>query len=130
MLCHADIHTANVLIDAGGQVWIVDWDETVLAPKERDLMFAVGGGISVEMVGPRDEEFFLQGYGATTIDPLALTYYRYAWAVSDLGASGAEVNFRSDLGPVTRRSAVDLFMGLFSPGNIVSLAFAATDMGQ
>ncbi len=29
--CHADIHTANVLLDAGGQVWIVDWDETMLA---------------------------------------------------------------------------------------------------
>jgi len=43
VLCHADIHTNNVLLDAGGQVWIVDWDETILAPRERDLMFVVGG---------------------------------------------------------------------------------------
>ena len=127
VLCHADIHTANVLLDGGGQVWIVDWDDTVLAPKERDLMFVVGGGISSQLVGPRDEELFLQGYGATTVDPLALAYYRYAWAVSDIGAFGAQVFLRPDLGPVTRRAAVDAFMGLFLPGNIVALAFASDD---
>jgi spectinomycin phosphotransferase len=128
VLCHADIHTANVLLDAGGQVWIVDWDETLLAPKERDLMFVMGGGISRALVGPREEELFFQGYGATTVDPLALAYYRYAWAVSDIGAYGAEVVFRPDLGPVTRRAGVDLFMSLFKPGNIVTLAFASGDL--
>src|SRR5436853_7829208 len=49
------------------------------------------------LVGPREEELFLQGYGATTVDPLALTYYRYAWAVSDIGAFGAQVFLRPDL---------------------------------
>jgi spectinomycin phosphotransferase len=126
VLCHADIHTANVLLDADGQVWIVDWDETVLAPKERDLMFVVGSGISDRLVGPRDEELFFRGYGATTLDPLALAYYRYAWAVGDIGAFSAQVFFRPDLGQITRRTAVDLFMSLFLPGQIVALAFAST----
>jgi len=129
VLCHADIHTANVQLDAGGQVWFVDWDETVLAPRERDLMFVVGGGISTRLVGPREEALFFQGYGqgygATTVDPLALTYYRYAWAVADVGAYGEEVFYRPDLGPVTRRAAVEQFQSLFAPGNIVSLAFAS-----
>ncbi len=125
MLCHADAHTNNVLLDDGGQVWMVDWDETVLAPKERDLMFAMGGGISTELVGPRDEELFLQGYGAATVDPLGLAYYRYAWAVSDIGAYGEEVFLRPDLGLVTRHAAVEIFKSLFRPGEIVSLAFAA-----
>ena len=128
VLCHADIHTANVLLDADGQAWIVDWDETVLAPKERELMFAVGGGISRTLVGPRDEELFLQGYGATTLDPLGLAYYRYAWAVSDIGAYGADVFFRPDLGPVTRRAAVDDFKSLFLPGRIVTLAFGSGEL--
>ena len=126
VLCHADIHTANVLVDANGQVWFVDWDETVLAPRERDLMFVVGG-ISSELVGPREEAHFFQGYGATTIDPLALAYYRYAWAVGDIGAFGEEVFFRPDLGSITKRAAADLFMGLFSPGAIVALAFASSE---
>lgn len=124
VLCHADIHTANVLLDADGQVWIVDWDETVLAPKERDLMFVVGGGISRDLVGPREENLFLQGYGAAALDPLALAYYRYAWAVSDIGAYGEQVFFRPDLGEVTRRAAVDLFKSLFRPGAIVDLALS------
>lgn len=125
VLCHADIHTGNVLVDTAGQIWIVDWDETMLAPRERDLMFVVGGGISRTLVRPREEELFLQGYGAVTPDPLALAYYRYAWAVSDIGAFGEEVFFRPDLGPISRCTACDSFMGLFLPGNIVALAFAA-----
>jgi spectinomycin phosphotransferase len=125
MLCHADIHTANVLLDAGARVWIVDWDETVLAPKERDLMFVVGGGISDRLVGPREEEWFFQGYGATPLDPLALAYYRYAWAVSDISEFGAQVFFRPDLGEVTKHAAADQFISLFQPGQIVAKAFGS-----
>lgn len=124
VLCHADIHTNNVLIDTDGRLWIVDWDDTVLAPVERDLMFVVGG-ISRRLVGPREEAHFLRGYGATAIDPLALAYYRYAWAVSDIGAYGEQVFFRPDLGPATRVEAVDWFKSLFSRGAIVSIAFAS-----
>jgi spectinomycin phosphotransferase len=97
----------------------------MLAPKERDLMFVVGGGISRKLVGPADEELFLQGYGSTSIDALGLTYYRYAWAVSDIGAYAAEVLFRPDLGEITRQAAVELFMSLFQPGNIVALALGS-----
>ena len=124
VICHADIHTNNVLLDTEQQAWIVDWDETILAPKERDLMFVVGG-ISSELVGPREEELFFQGYGSTTVDPLALAYYRHAWAVGDIGSFGEEIFFRPDLGAKTRHRAVRLFLGLFQPGEIVALAHAS-----
>ncbi|MGN6673489.1 MAG: phosphotransferase family protein, partial [Thermomicrobiales bacterium] len=124
VLCHADIHTANLLVGDDGQLWFVDWDETLLAPRERDLMFVVGG-ISCRLVGPREEELFFQGYGAATIAPLALAYYRYAWAVSDISEYGAQVCFRPDFGPVTRRAGLDGFLSMFQPGEIVSLAFAS-----
>jgi spectinomycin phosphotransferase len=123
VLCHADLHTGNVLLDDAGRVWIVDWDETVLAPRERDLMFVVGGGIGIGGIGPREEERFFQGYGPASIDPLALAYYRYAWAVSDIGAYGEQVFLRPDLGEVTRHAAVAAFMSLFQPGRIVERAF-------
>lgn len=43
VLCHADIHGWNMLID-DDTLYIVDWDTLIFAPKERDLMF-VGSGL-------------------------------------------------------------------------------------
>ena len=127
VLCHADIHTNNVLLDADGAVWIVDWDDTLLAPKERDLMFVVGGGLNRTLVGPREEALVLQGYRATMLDPRALTYYRYARAVSDLSEYGAQVLARSDLSVLRRQAAIGRFLTLFQPGRLVELALASDD---
>jgi spectinomycin phosphotransferase len=129
VLCHADIHTGNVMAGDDGRVWFVDWDETMLAPRERDLMFVVGGGISRALVSPQHEALFMQGYrrdaGPVRIDSLALAYYRYAWAVSDIGEFGDEVLSRPDLGPSDRTGGATLFCGLFAPGNIVEMALAS-----
>ncbi|MCC7372360.1 MAG: aminoglycoside phosphotransferase family protein [Chloroflexi bacterium] len=132
VLCHADIHTANVLVDPDGDLWIVDWDETLLAPRERDLMFAVGG-ISRTMVTPEQSDRFLRGYnqGCALIvpDPLALAYYRYAWAVSDISAYGETVLRRDDLSVSLRLGEVEAFASLFAPGNIVEIALASDPHG-
>jgi spectinomycin phosphotransferase len=127
VLCHADIHTNNVLLDTDGAVWIVDWDDTMLAPKERDLMFVVGGGLHRALVGLREEELVLQGYGATMLDSRALAYYRYLRAVSDLGEYGAQVLSPSDLGVLRRKAAIDRILTMFQPGRIVELARASDD---
>jgi spectinomycin phosphotransferase len=105
VLCHADLHTWNVLLDTAHELWLVDWDETVLAPKERDLMFVIGG-IGRDLVSSQETAFFLQGYGDTAVDSGALAYYRYAWAVQDMGAYGEQVFFSPDLSEETRRDAV------------------------
>lgn len=123
VLCHADLHTWNVLVDAARQMWIVDWDEVILAPKERDLMFVVGG-IGRGLVQPAETASFLAGYGASTIDPRALTYYRFAWAVQDMAAYAEQVFFAHDAGEPTRRVAFDGFVAMFEPGNIVDIALA------
>jgi spectinomycin phosphotransferase len=127
VLCHADIHTNNVLLDTDERVWVTDWDETMLAPRERDLMFVTDGGIHRWVVGPREEALTLQGYGEADIDPLALAYYRSAWATSDIGSYGESVCFLSNLGPATRRESVDRFKSLFVPGSIVPLALASDE---
>jgi spectinomycin phosphotransferase len=123
VLCHADLHTRNVLLE-GEQLWVVDWDETVLAPKERDLMFFVGG-IMRELLQPDHTEYFFRSYGAAAIGPDALSYYRNAWAVQDIAANGAQVFFQPELGEESRRRAFRGFMQLFEPGNIVSIASGA-----
>ena len=132
VLCHADIHTFNVMVDTAGCLWIVDWDETVLAPKERDLMFAAGG-ISTTLVGPHAETLISEGYdgpehrGPVQIDPLALAYYRYAWAVQDIGGFAERVFKMPELGVVSKRHAVEGWMSLFQQAEIVALALGSAE---
>jgi spectinomycin phosphotransferase len=122
VLCHADIHTANVMIDNAGRLHIVDWDQPLLAPKERDLMFVVGSRVAVAMK-TREEKLFFRGYGNTDIDWLALAYYRYEWAVQEIGDYGTRVLSTPDAGEVTRKEAVQYFQELFQPGDIIESAY-------
>jgi spectinomycin phosphotransferase len=126
VLCHSDLHTWNVLVDAGRQMWIVDWDEVILAPKERDLMFMIGG-IGRGLVKPAETVSFLDGYGAVPIDSRALVYYRFAWAVQDMAAYAEQVFFARNAGEPTRRAAMQGFVDLFELGNIVDIALAGSD---
>lgn len=120
-LCHADLHTWNVLLDDADQIWIVDWDEVILAPKERDLMFVIGG-IGRGLVDPQETASFLRGYGDPRIDDAALRYYRYAWAVQDMGAYAEQALFAPDQSEQSRRDALEGLIDLFAPGNIVAIA--------
>jgi spectinomycin phosphotransferase len=124
VLCHADMHTWNVLVATDRQFWLVDWDETILALKERDLMFVLGG-LASGLVQPHETARFLEGYGDAPIDPVALAYYRYAWAVQDMAAYAEEILFLPELGEESRRAALHGFTSLFEPGSIVALARAS-----
>jgi spectinomycin phosphotransferase len=77
VLCHSDLHAGNILIDANGALYIVDWDNPILALKERDLMFIGGGQFGARRTPREEETLFYQGYGQTQTDPIALAYYRY-----------------------------------------------------
>jgi spectinomycin phosphotransferase len=123
-LCHGDLHTWNVLLDEGGALWLVDWDEVTLAPRERDLMFVIEG-IGPGLVSPADTAAFMGGYGPAGVDHRALTYYRYAWAVQDIMAYGERAVLLPEFGVETRREALADLPRLFEPGEIVDLALAS-----
>lgn len=122
VLCHADIHTGNLLLDSEDRLHIVDWDETVIAPKERDLMFVVGRGIGFS-VGPKEEALFFQGYGERDIDAEALAYYRYGWAVEEIGDYSARILGLLDGGDATKQGALRFLAQVFGPGGVVELAY-------
>ena len=119
VLCHADIHTANILITQEQNMFIVDWDDTLLAPKERDLMFVLGE----ETIHTREEQMFFDGYGKVKINQLALAYYRYEWCVQEIGDFGERVFLTKDAGENTKHDSVEGFMKLFSNGDVVEAAF-------
>jgi spectinomycin phosphotransferase len=128
VLCHADIHTNNVLVAEDGRIWFVDWDETMLAPRERDLMFVIGG-IHHSFVDDRQTRLFLDGYGPVDVDPDALAFYRYSWAISDIASYGEQVFLRRELGSKNLAEAVSRFHSLFEPGSIVDIALGSRSRG-
>jgi len=120
VICHADIHQANIMIDEQKKIHIVDWDEVIIAPKERDLMFFVEDGHASHIV-----EAFLKGYGETEINQLAITYYKYDWVVQELGDYGERIFLNNDLSATEKQFSMDEFKRLFSAGDVVEAAFAS-----
>jgi spectinomycin phosphotransferase len=120
VLCHSDLHAGNVVLGADDELTIVDWDEPILAPKERDLMF-VGAGIGAIWDDPREAALFYQGYGVAEIDPLALSYYRYERIVADLATYGEEI-FGMQGSADDREHGLQGLMGQFLPGRVVAIA--------
>jgi spectinomycin phosphotransferase len=103
VVCHADLHPGNLLRHGTGLVFVVDWDDVMLAPKERDFIFV--GEPADGSAQPGGSPFF-QGYGQTEIDWIALTYYRYERVVQDVIEYTQQVTFREDLSEETRAGAV------------------------
>lgn len=121
VLCHSDIHGGNVLIDGNGAIYIVDWDEPIMAPKERDLMF-IGGGVANIWNNPREEEFFYKGYGNTKINMTILAYYRHERIVEDI-VEYAQALLLTTAGGEDRLEMYKQFMGMFEPNGVVDIAF-------
>ena len=118
-VCHSDLHAGNVLVGADDQLAIVDWDEPILAPKERDLMF-IGGGVGGIWNTDQEVTYFYQGYGQTDIDLLALCYYRYERIVVDI-AEYSEQIFGMH-GSVEERQKGLRLVNQFLPNNVVDMA--------
>jgi len=122
VVCHSDVHAGNILVDAGDHLYIVDWDNPIRAPKERDLMFA-GGGQGFRGHTPQEEEaLFYQGYGQTRVDPIALSYYRYERIVQDIAAF-CEQLLLSDEGSEDREQSFRYLRSNFLPDGAIAIAY-------
>jgi spectinomycin phosphotransferase len=119
VICHADLHPANLIRDLAGQVLVIDWDDVMLAPKEHDFLF-VG-----DPDGSKGPSPFFQGYGQTEIDWTALTYYRCERVITDVIAFAEEVLFREDLGEESKADSVQLFDRSFAEDSMVDAAFVS-----
>lgn len=122
VLCHADIHAGNVLVAADESIYIIDWDEPILAPKERDLMF-IGGGVGNVWNKSDEIHYFYQGYQKTNIDQTILSYYRCERIVEDI-AQFAEALLARDQDIQSRLEMFGHFKSMFNPDGVVEIAFA------
>ena len=99
VFCHADLHPANLIRDHAGHVFVIDWDDVMLAPKERDFIFVRESGADA----------FWEGYGQPQVDWIALTYYRWERVVQDVIAWADDLFFKDDLGEETGADIAGLF---------------------
>jgi spectinomycin phosphotransferase len=110
-----------VFIDKEDQLYIVDWDTLIIAPKERDLMF-IGAGIIDSGRTPQEEEtLFYQGYGQTEINRDAIAYYRYERVIEDIGVYCEQI-FLSDEGGEERMQSFDYLQSNFMPVGPIDMA--------
>lgn len=121
VFCHSDIHGGNIIID-DDRLYIVDWDDPILAPKERDLMF-FGGGVGNVWNQSKEEKLFYQGYGQTRIDWSLMSYYRFERIVEDIAEYANELLLEPKKN-THRLEMLGHFMSIFKPGGVVQIAFA------
>lgn len=124
VLTHGDAHAYNVVIEADGQVWLIDWDGAMVASRERDLVFVVGGVLADQPVSREQQSEFFAGYGRVDVDPMRLAYHLCLRALEDLGGWATDV-LDSDRTLRDRADAVTIFCGLVSPTGIVEQAMSS-----
>lgn len=125
VLCHSDIHAGNVLLDTNDTIYLVDWDNPIMAPKERDLMF-IGGGIANVWNQPNEATLFYQGYGETDINMTILAYYRHERIVEDIAIYGEEILLKES-GIAEKQEMYQHFINMFEPNGVVDIAFKTDD---
>lgn len=121
VLCHSDIHGGNVLIDGNDIIYMVDWDDPIMAPKERDLMF-IRGGVANVWNKPHEEELFYKGYGKAEINMTILAYYRHERIVEDIALIGQQLLLTS-VDNQTRVESYKHFTDQFESQGVVEIAF-------
>ena len=116
VLCHGDIHEANVMVSDEGELFIIDWDNAIIAPKERDLTFF------------SSNPDYLEGYLAhdmnDAIHQTVVDYYVLEWALQEIVDYGTRILFDTRFDTDGRIDAWRQFQRLFEPAQDVEQAFA------
>jgi spectinomycin phosphotransferase len=116
VICHADLHPANLIRDRHGHVFVIDWDEVMLAPKERDFIF----------IREPEADAFWEGYGQREIDWMVLSYYLWERVIQDVIVNAQDVCFRDDLGEETKAHIAQVFdESLAEGGDTITAAYQA-----
>jgi spectinomycin phosphotransferase len=116
VICHADLHAVNLIRDHAGHVFVIDWDDVMLAPPERDFIF----------VREPQATAFWDGYGHCEVDWVALTYFRFERVIQDIIENARNAFLRDDLAEETRAYCALSFLESFTEaGSNLSAAYAS-----
>lgn len=83
--CHGEPHKWNTMIDSSGEVYLIDWDDSCFAPREKDLNTVKGDTV------------IMDGYrsvcGDVGINEEVIRYYNIEWNVSEIDAWSNSIFF-------------------------------------
>jgi len=77
VITHGEPHRANVIRDPQGGVHLVDWDTTLIAPRERDLQMV----LDQDLTGWHE---YSEVAGVASLNHEALQLYRWWWQLADI----------------------------------------------
>ena len=77
VVTHGEPHRANVILDSQGRVRLVDWDTTLIAPRERDLCMV----LDQDLTGWTE---YVAVAGPASLNQEALHLYRSWWNLADI----------------------------------------------
>lgn len=121
VLCHADIHAGNILMTSDESFYIIDWDDPMMAPKERDLMF-IGGGVGNVWNLSAEVAYFYEGYGEVIINKSVLSYYRHERIIEDIALYGLDL-LSPNQSDQLKRVSLEHFKSMFEPNGVLDIAF-------
>jgi len=87
VVCHTDLHGGNLLVDDSGNLFIMDWENAMIAPPEHDLFFFAGEDDFWEVFWPNYKSEFSAG----TLDSRLLGFYCYRRGLEDLSEFMARI---------------------------------------
>ena len=80
VLCHTDLHGANLIEGEGRELYILDWEGVCLAPPEHDLFMFVGDDRFADGFLP----YYEREAGPAALDPCVFGFYFYRRSLEDL----------------------------------------------
>lgn len=122
---HGDPHLGNVVVDAWGGPWFIDFDEAAVAPREVDLMLVELGVLFAVPLDASHRRRFRDGYGRDApVDDERIARFGCVRAIEDVASVVRhELAGTAPIG-VDRLSTLD---GMLGPHGLVTLAEGALD---
>lgn len=91
VVCHTDLHGGNLMTDAQGNLYILDWENAMIAPPEHDLFFWAGYDYfwdSFLLIYERE-------FGPASLDSDVFGFYYYRRNLEDLIDLALRILYRS-----------------------------------
>ncbi len=80
VVCHTDLHGENLMLDAEGNLYILDWENAMIAPPEHDLFFFAGEEDFWQAFFP----YYARVFGPVDLNSDIFGFYYYRRGLEDM----------------------------------------------